>query len=234
MGDQAEQQGSLSLFGRPGGGFRNETAAVHWRPERAAGRRLSHQGGLAVGLNRRSRLDSRSRRWRVLGVAVALVLLALIAATARLPASPPRGMPARVDAIVMLNGPGDRLDTAIDLARAHRAPVVVVARGSHYWGHGSRCAPHIAGVRFICFDPSPSTTRGEAEFAGKLAARYHWHSIALVTIRPQRTRSRLRVSRCFPGHIYVVDAALPSYDWPFEIAYEWGATVKAMLFQRSC
>ena len=176
----------------------------------------------------------RPRRWRFLIAAVALLLAGLGAATARLFVWPERGMPARVDAIVMLNGPGDRLPTALGLAWAHRAPVVVISRGSPYWARGSDCAPQIPGVRVICFAPDPATTRGEAEFTGRLARRYHWHSIVLVTTTPQDTRARLRVRRCFPGSIYVMTAPLPAYEWPYALAYEWGATIKALLLQRSC
>jgi hypothetical protein len=82
---------------------------------------------------------------------LALSVIVLGVATARLFIWPDRGMPAHVSAIVMLNGPGDRLDTALDLAWQHRAPFVVIARGSSYWGHGSICAPRIPRVTVICF-----------------------------------------------------------------------------------
>jgi hypothetical protein len=177
----------------------------------------------------------RPRRPRRFLMAVAALLLAAFgAATARLFVWPERGMPARVDAIVMMNGPGDRLRTALSLAWAHRAPVVVISRGSPYWAQGSGCAPVIPRVRVICFGPDPATTQGEAEFAGRLARRYHWHSIVLVTTTPQDTRARLRVSRCFSGSIYVTTAPLPAYEWPYALAYEWGAIIKALLLQRSC
>jgi DUF218 domain len=171
---------------------------------------------------------------RVLLAAVALLLAGFGAATARLFVWPEQGMPAHVDAIVMLNGPGDRLDTALNLAWAHRAPMIVISRGSPYWGHGSICAPKMPRVKVICFDPNPSTTRGEAEFAGRLAKRYRWHSIVLVTTTPQDTRARLRVRRCFRGTVYVVTAPLPTYEWPYAIVYEWAATIKALLIQRAC
>jgi hypothetical protein len=84
----------------------------------------------------------RPRRRRFVLAAAALLLLAAFgAATARLFVWPERGTPARVDAIVMLNGPGDRLRTALSLAWAHRAPVAVISRGSPYWASGSGCAP---------------------------------------------------------------------------------------------
>lgn len=173
-------------------------------------------------------------KWRFLVAAATLILTAFSVATARLFVWPAHGMPARVDAIVMLNGPGDRLDTALKLAWAHRAPVVVISQSSPFWGHGSICAPKIPGVRIICFDPNPATTRGEAEFTARLAEREHWHSIAIVTTAPQNTRARLRVRRCFKGKVYVVNAPLTTYEWPAEIGYEWAATVKALLLQPSC
>jgi hypothetical protein len=174
------------------------------------------------------------RRRRYLMAALLLMVAGLGLATARLFVWPQQGMPSRADAIVMLNGPGDRLDTALKLAWAHRAPVIAISRGSPYWGRGSVCAPRIPRVKVICFDPRPSTTRGEAEFAGLLAKRYRWHSIVLVATTPQDTRARLRLGRCFAGRIYVIDAPLGAAQWPVAIAYEWGATIKALLLQRNC
>jgi hypothetical protein len=58
--------------------------------------------------------------------------------------------------------------------------------------------------------------------------------VVLVTTTPQDSRARLRVERCFTGPVYVVTASLAWYAWPYEIAYEWVATIKALVFQRSC
>jgi uncharacterized SAM-binding protein YcdF (DUF218 family) len=111
---------------------------------------------------------------------------------------------------------------------------VVVSQSSPFWGHGSICAPKIPDVRVTCFEPNPATTRGEAEFAARLAMRYHWRSIALVTTAPQDTRARLRMRRCFAGHVYVVNAPLTTYQWPAEVVYEWAATIKALFLQPGC
>ncbi len=171
---------------------------------------------------------------------VALLILLIMlgglgTATARWFVWPQQGMPARVDAIVMLDGPGDRLDTALKLAWARRAPMLVISQGSPQSGHGlSGCASKIPGVKVICFNPDPATTRGEAEFAGQLARRYHWHSMVLVSTAPQDTPARLRVGRCFGGQIYVINAPLPASGWPAAIAHEWGSTIKALFLQRSC
>jgi hypothetical protein len=183
------------------------------------------------------REERRSRRRGYLlriVLALAIVVAGLGAATAHWFVWPPQqAMPAHVDAIVMLNGPGDRLDTALDLARAHRAPVIVISRGSRYWGHGSICAPKIPGVTVTCFDPSPNTTRGEEEFASRLEKQYHWQSIALVAITPQDTPARIWAGRCLSANTYMVNVSLPTSEWPYEIAYQFGSTIKA-LFQRGC
>jgi uncharacterized SAM-binding protein YcdF (DUF218 family) len=174
----------------------------------------------------------RRRRIAVIG-AVAAVFLAFCGLTVRLFIVPASGMPARVDAIVMMAGPGDRYSTALRLASEHRAPVLVISRGSDVVTSGP-CAPPVAGVREICFDPSPATTQGEAEDAARLARQYHWNSIALVTITPQDSRARLRMERCFSGHVYVMTAPIPAAMWPYELAYEWGATIKSLAVNRSC
>jgi hypothetical protein len=180
-------------------------------------------------------LTRRRRRWPYLAGALLIILAGLGSVTARWFVWPSQQrMPARADAIVMLNGPGSRLDTALNLAWAHRAPVIVISRGSAYWGHGSVCAPKIPGVTVVCFDPSPATTRAEAEFAGRLAARYHWRSMVVVTVVPQDTVARLEVGRCFAGQVYVVNAPLPRREWPYQIAYQQASAIKAVLMQRGC
>ncbi|MGI8449124.1 MAG: YdcF family protein [Streptosporangiaceae bacterium] len=174
----------------------------------------------------------RKRRVIVIG-SIAAVFLAFCGLTARLFIVPVSGMPARVDAIVMMAGPGDRYSAALSLAEQHRAPVLVISRGSDLVGSGP-CAPPIQGVREICFDPNPDTTQGEAEYAARLARQSHWHSVALVTITPQDSRARLRMERCFSGHVYVMTAPIRAAFWPYELAYEWAATAKALTINRSC
>jgi hypothetical protein len=89
-------------------------------------------------------------------------------------------------------------------------------------------------VTLICFHPNPATTQGEAEFIGRLAGKYHWHSIAVVAITPQDSRARLRADRCFTGQVYVVTAPVRLKSWPYQIGYEWAALIKALVIQRSC
>jgi hypothetical protein len=108
----------------------------------------------------------------------------------------PSGMPARVNAIVMLAGPGDRLDLALRLARERRAPFLVICREN--MGYGSPCPKPVHEVKLICFEPVPAWTRGEAEFTAwlNLARKYNWRSVALVTNIAQDFRARQRMERC--------------------------------------
>jgi uncharacterized SAM-binding protein YcdF (DUF218 family) len=91
--------------------------------------------------------------------------------------------------------------------------------------------PH---VKLICFDPNPGNTRGEAEFVGRLAKRYRWSSVVLVTASAQDTRARIMLGRCFGGSIYVITASLPLGSWPYQIAYQWGALFKALVLYPAC
>lgn len=169
---------------------------------------------------------------------IALLLISCVivfaSATVKLFIRPAQGMPSHVSAIVMLNGSGNRLPIALDLAWQHRAQFVVISRGSPDYAHGGNCAPPIPRETIICFDPSPSTTEGEAKYAGRLARKYGWRSVVLVTSAPQDTRARLRFERCFPGSVYAVTVPISLSSWPYQVAYEWAATIEAVAFQRHC
>jgi uncharacterized SAM-binding protein YcdF (DUF218 family) len=172
------------------------------------------------------------RGWRRAAVAALALAIVFGLATARLFVWPTEGMPAHVGAIVMLAGPGNRLPVALQLAREHRAPILAVSQGRH--GYGGPCPSAVPGVKLICFDPNPGNTRGEAEFTGRLAKQYHLTSVVLVTIRAQATRARILSGDCFGGSVYVITASLPLSNWAYEIAYEWGALLKALFLDRAC
>jgi hypothetical protein len=174
----------------------------------------------------------RGKNWRKLLIALAVIFFVVCAATARLFIGPDQGMPSRVDAIVMLDSPGHPLGVALRLAEQRRAPFLVVSQGTP--ASRDPCPRPVPGVTLICFNPTPPTTRGEAEFVGRLARKYHWHSIAIVAIIPQDSRARLRVERCFPGQVYVMTAPIRMSTWPYQIAYEWAALAKALFIQRGC
>jgi uncharacterized SAM-binding protein YcdF (DUF218 family) len=177
----------------------------------------------------------RRRRRRIAGAALVIALAGLFAVTGVLFIWPPgQGMPARVDAIVVLGGQGNRLGKGLELAHQRRAPVLVVSRGLPHPVPDSVCRPRSQAVKVICFSPRPRTTQGEAEFVSRLARQYHWRSVVLVVTPDQVIRARIRFERCYAGRIYVVTTPLPVLEWPYQIAYQWAAMFKEEVLQRSC
>ena len=180
----------------------------------------------------------RKRRMVVIGT-VAAVFLAFCGLTARLFIFPASGMPARVDAIVMMAGPGDRFRTALRLASQHRAPVLVLSSGDRGPNGSGRTPAGPAGRRSRGCGRSASTPTRTPPRA-RPSTRPGWPGSTTGTpsrwspSRPQDSRARLRMERCFSGHVYVMTAPTPAKYWPYELAYEWAATIKALTINRSC
>ncbi len=142
-------------------------------------------------------------------------------------------MPARVDAIVVLGGTGDRLDLGVRLAHEDKAPYLVLSEGLP-WISSHLCSGHVALAKVICFTPDPDTTQGEAEGAAKMAKKNGWTSMVVVTTRDQVWRAHRRFQRCYSGQVYGVAVPIPWYDWPYAIVYQWAGTAKAETYQRGC
>lgn len=138
-----------------------------------------------------------------------------------------------MDAIVVIGGLGDRIDYGVHLAREDKARYLVLSKGLGLLPPGI-CGQHVGPAKVLCFQPDPHTTQGEAEETARLAKQYGWRSLALVTTRDQAWRAKLWFGRCFTGQIYSTTAPLSWYSLPPAIPYEWGATIKAELFNRSC
>jgi uncharacterized SAM-binding protein YcdF (DUF218 family) len=177
--------------------------------------------------------ELKSRRWRIVPAAVFVFIVAFCTATALLFVFPTEGAPARVDAIVVLGGSGNRLDLGLQLAREDRAPYLVLSMGLPWLPPGI-CTQDVGAAKVICFQPNPDTTQGEAEGASVLAKQHNWSSLLVVSTRDQVWRAHLRFQRCSSGHIYGLGSPLSVGQWPMAIVYQWGATIKAELFQRSC
>ncbi|MGI5242952.1 hypothetical protein [Dactylosporangium sp. CA-139066] len=177
----------------------------------------------------------RRRRRRAVTAVLALTLAAASATIARLfvwPDLPP--LPARADAVVELGGPGERRPVALDLVRQGRAPLAAISVSvdevDTTWCYKGR----LDNVPVTCFHPDPYTTRGEARAIADMARERGWRSVILVTTPDQASRAILRLSRCYDGQIFVATAPLPWRQWPAQIAYQSGATVKAYTAETSC
>ena len=171
---------------------------------------------------------------RKLAVVAVLAVVLFGVATARIfvaPDLPP--LPAHVDAIIELAGPGIRDAATMALVHQGLAPVVVQSTTQQEDGKHT-CLPATPGVEVLCFNPKPGTTRGEAHYIAATAAQRHWKSIIIVTTPDHALRARLRVGRCFPGTVYVAESPLPWLYWFRQIPYQWTASVKALAFQTAC
>jgi hypothetical protein len=180
----------------------------------------------------RDRWGPWSRTGRRILIAVAVLFVLFCGATARLFILPTTGMPARVAAIVVPGGPGNRIAAAITLAAQDRARYLVLSEGEAV--PPQLCGAHVGAATVLCFMPSPDTTQGEAEATARLAKEHGFGSIVLVTTPDQTWRAELRFGRCYSGRIYAVTTPLPKHLWPFMIAYQWAATFKAEIVNRAC
>jgi uncharacterized SAM-binding protein YcdF (DUF218 family) len=174
----------------------------------------------------------RAKRHWIRWLIAALVVL-FVVATARLFLWPARDRPAKVDAVVALGGdPGQRrAGYAVALAARGYAPVAVVSLGGYPPAPCPKAPPKVT-VR--CFRADPLDTRGEAEYAAALARREHWRSLIVVSERTQTTRARLVFDRCTDITLRFVPVDDGLSRVPFDVAYEWGALMKAMVLVRGC
>jgi uncharacterized SAM-binding protein YcdF (DUF218 family) len=144
---------------------------------------------------------------------------------------PSTNAPRRSNAIVVLGGPGPRVEKGIALARAGYAPYLAISVSNR----PTQCPPAPHGVTVICFIPHPLTTQGEARAVATLAQEHHWSRIIVVASVPQTTRARIRLDRCYRGTM-LFDPASPGAfgEWVRSVFYEWGALIKALTLQRGC
>jgi uncharacterized SAM-binding protein YcdF (DUF218 family) len=144
----------------------------------------------------------------------------------------------RADAVVVLGGEHDgREDYAIGLARSGWARTVLISNPYADWDPLMRrvCAESDSSVEVICLRPFPSTTRGEAEMARRLANQRSWTKIIVVTWKFHVPRARLVFRQCFsqdPGAV-VMEAVPRRYDysvlhWEWVYAYQYSGLLKAV------
>jgi uncharacterized SAM-binding protein YcdF (DUF218 family) len=172
------------------------------------------------------------RRCRVIAASLLTLVVLFCGVTVRLFVLPATGMPTRVNAIVVLGGQGNRLGLGLQLAQQGHAPYLLVSDGLPFTLPTGLCEPDHGSFTVICWNPEPGTTKGEAEFVGRMARQHHWVSIVLVTTPDQAWRAALYVRRCYTGKVYSMTTPLNSTRWPYMIAYQWGATMKAETLQR--
>lgn len=178
----------------------------------------------------------RTRRRRL--AILTLVLIALIGAGVPVYVAPQVEImdsypERRADVIFVLGGGAyERYPYALGLALLDFAPRVVMSnpRGSRDVWMTDMCDTQRYDFPITCFEPEPSTTRGEAQEMRRLADLYGWKSIIVVTSVPHISRARFILDRCFDGEL--VMAASPetislSY-WAWSYAYQTAGYVRTL------
>jgi DUF218 domain len=177
-------------------------------------------------------------RRRIVRSVIVLQTLAIIMllATMKLFVYPKIDEPRKVDAIVVLGGLGERIERGVQLYQAGYGGELWISVPQ--WANGEypyvyECTQRMTNFGEHCFDPRPKTTQGEARSIANLAAEHGWKSVMVVTTPDQTTRARMVIKRCYSGDVVMLDAPNRAGRF-FKLAYEWGATIKALTLKRGC
>ena len=114
-------------------------------------------------------------------IALFVVIGGFVAATLWLFVLVPSAHPRHDDAIVVLSGDRDRLDTGLRLLQEHVASTLILSRDPAPWPRANRLCSR---SDFICIHAHPYSTQGEAETVRRLARRHGWLRIVVVTSVP--------------------------------------------------
>ncbi len=180
------------------------------------------------------------RRARTAGFAALAAGLGYVVAAVAcfvLPHSDP--LPAHADVAVVLGPPTlERQALAMRLLRTGRVDAVLVSLGGSVYPDPAEaaarrlCATEPA-VR--CAQPVPRTTQGEARLLRAGAEAEGWRSAVVITHNAHLLRARTIVARCFSGPLTMrASGESEPHPWPYEIAYQTGASLKAWFVTPTC
>lgn len=126
-----------------------------------------------------------------------------------------------------------RVALGIQLVRDGWAPTLVVpgSANTDRNGPGMPCDPKV----LQCYEPSPPSTMGEGRALRRLAELNGWRRVIVITFRPQISRARYILERCFSGNLIMLEspADMPLSRWIFEYVYQTAGYIKAV-FDHGC
>lgn len=168
-------------------------------------------------------------RWAIRLVLLVVLFFAFVGATFYLFVFPHMDRVTHADAVVVLSGgKSDRLPKGLKLVQEGVAPTLVISDGhAQDYPQANKLCKGGRPFRVVCFRPDPYSTRGEAEGVARLARKYHWRSLVVVTSRYHVFRARILFERCFKGPL-AVTGSMPSLknmvngalqEWP-KLVYE--------------
>lgn len=164
-------------------------------------------------------------------LALAVLVAAFLALSARLFAFPTERVPARADAVVVLAGQWERrLPIGRRLVREGVAPVLALSEDTDRDWPDQLCRRG----NVVCFQADPYSTTGEAAALAVVAERRQWRRVILVTSDYHVTRATLLVDRCLDARVDAVAADEPFAAWLYGAAWEWPKLVHALAVKRGC
>ncbi|MBG6213273.1 MAG: YdcF family protein [Cryobacterium sp.] len=178
----------------------------------------------------------RRQRALILLTGLALLTVGVLALTTRTVMFPREDQPGPADAIVVLGGLGSAavVEEAVGLAEAGYSEHILI---SDAFGGDTRpanlCARPVPvpGTTIVveCFDPHPTTTRGEAEAIAAFATEQGWDRVIVVTSSYHVSRARLQISQCYAGSLAVIGArqSMDPLKWAYQFVYQSAGFVKA-------
>jgi uncharacterized SAM-binding protein YcdF (DUF218 family) len=134
--------------------------------------------------------------------------------------------------VVLAGGREHRLAKGLELWRRGVAPTLAISDGrAPGWTQANRLCTQ---ARILCFRPDPYSTRGEAEWTAREAARRRWRSVVVVTSTYHVRRSRVIFSRCFNGRLAIEAADPPAENFAVGVAWEWPKSAYYLTLGRGC
>ena len=146
------------------------------------------------------------------------------------------GRPIRADAVVVLEGSKPRLPKGLQLVAQGYAPLLVISKGDDKKLERKLCAGRgwPAHVRVLCFVANPPSTRGEAEFIGRLARERGLRRIDVVTSQFHVFRAQLLLERCYHGDLQMVGVTQPVWKVPWYAVTETAKIAYQLVVARGC
>jgi uncharacterized SAM-binding protein YcdF (DUF218 family) len=168
--------------------------------------------------------------------ALPVALLAWVVAVSAAFALRHGGRAVHADAVVVLEGSKPRLPKGLQLVEQGYAPLLVISRGDHKQLEAKLCAGRgwPVRVRVICFTANPASTRGEAEFIGRLATQRGLARIDVVTSQFHVFRSQILLERCYHAELTMVGVPQPVWKFPWYAVTETAKLAYQLVVARGC
>jgi uncharacterized SAM-binding protein YcdF (DUF218 family) len=167
-------------------------------------------------------------------MSVCLLMMAFIIGGVPVYVRPQVDQLRHADAILVLGGPDyGRYPVGFDLGSEGWAPTVVASNpnGSDDPWLAKYCASSHREIDLHCFTPDPDTTKGEGRELRRLAKRFGWRTVIVVTFRPHISRARYILEQCFDGELIMVATSGPISlgRWALDYVYQTAGYLRQVL-----